>query len=589
MAAAARGVRAPPGLDRPVVSPPPPEPSSGYVERGASTAEDFMVVAAHPEAARVGYEVLAAGGSAVDAAIAVQMVLGLVEPQSSGLGGGGFLVHYDGSRVEVFDGRETAPAAAQPDLFLRKGQPLPFADAAVGGRAVGVPGIVRMLELAHQRHGRLPWRRLLTPAITLAEGGFSVSPRLAALLDSRAAEWLREDPVARAYFFQPDGTPKRAGTRLANPELGETLRELAKHGSAAFYDGPMADEIVRAVTGHPRNPGFLTRTDLAGYRPRERAPLCFAYRTFRVCGAPPPASGVLALGQILGFLANRHLAELRPVPRTFGLEPQPDAVHLLSEAERLAFADRGRYVADPDFVPLPGGSPCGLLHPAYLRRRGRLIGARSMGQALPGEPETCPGPWYDGKPLELPSTSHLSIVDADGNAVSMTSSIESGFGAKIMVRGFLLNNQLTDFAFAPGKPGAYVANRVEPGKRPLSSMAPLLVFQDTTGELFLNVGSPGGSAIINYLAKVLVAVLDWGLDIQTAISLPNFGSRNGPTELERDRVSPELMAALQARGHDLAIEPQTSGLHGIQRIERHGRKMWLGGADPRREGVALGQ
>jgi gamma-glutamyltranspeptidase/glutathione hydrolase len=573
---------------RPAARPAAPEAATGWAEQAGGSAQRYIVAAAHPLAADAGRRMLRAGGSAVDAAIAVQMVLTLVEPQSSGIGGGLFLVHHDGRRVQAYDGRETAPAAATADLFMVDGRPMDFMRGVVGGRAVGVPGTLRALELAHRQHGRLAWKTLFEPAIALAEQGYAVSPRLAALLAEESARGLRDDPEAAAYFHADDGRPLRAGERLRNPALAQVLREIAEHGATAFYDGPIAQDIVARVRGHVRNPGRLAAADLSGYRALERTPLCFDYRAWRVCGMPPPSSGTLAIGQMLGMLADHDLAALAPVPAGFGPEPRADAVHLLSEAGRLAYADRARYVADPDFVALPGGSADALLSRAYLQQRAALIGARSMGRAEAGVPVAPRLSLADDRSAELASTSHVSVADAHGNVLSMTSTIENAFGAQIMVRGFLLNNELTDFSFLPSDDGVPVANRVEPGKRPRSSMAPLLVFDRDDGRLLMSVGSPGGSAIINYVAKVLVGTLDWGLDMQQAIALPNFGSRNGPTELELGRASPALVEALRARGHEVRLIPQTSGLQGIQRIERGGRTTWSGGADPRREGVVLG-
>lgn len=562
----------------------PPEAASGFTPKPGWASQRFMVAAANPLATDAGYQVLKAGGSAVDAAIAVQMVLGLVEPQSSGIGGGAFLLHHDGKTVQAFDGRETAPAEAMPALFMQDGKPMAFMAGVVGGRSVGTPGVLRMLELAHRQHGRLPWASLFQPAIRLAEEGFIVSPRLATLLRGADSQRLREDPQAAALFFQPDGQPVAAGTRLKNPAYAASLRAIAKGGAEAFYTGEIARQIVARVRSHAGNPGVLNTQDLVNYRAKEREPLCFDHRQWRVCGMPPPSSGPLAIAQMLGMLSASGLEQQRPVQRSFGLEPTPDAVHLLSEAGRLAYADRARYVADPDFAPLPGGSPAALLAPDYLRQRAALIGPRSMGRAAPGDPAGNRLAWADDRSPELPSTSHISIVDAQGHALSMTTTIENGFGAQIMAAGFLLNNELTDFSFVPEENGRPVANRVEPGKRPRSSMSPLLVFERNSGRLVMTMGSPGGSAIINYVTKTLVAMTDWGLDAQQAVSLPNFGSRNGPTELEQDRASPELIEALKARGHDVRVIVQTSGLQAIQRTPSG----WFGGADPRREGVAMG-
>ena len=566
-----------------------PEAATGFEVKTGSYASRFMVAAANPLATAAGYQVLQAGGSAVDAAIAVQMVLTLVEPQSSGIGGGLFLMHFDGKKVSAIDGRETAPAAAGPDLFLRDGKPLGFMQAVVGGRSVGTPGVVRALALAHQAHGRLPWSVLFQPAIALAEQGFVVSARLAALLQAPNVRALRDDAQAGAYFFNADGTPKAQGTVLKNPALAKVFRAIATQGPQAFYQGQIADDLVAKVRSHQTNPGLLTQADLQGYQAKVREPLCFDYKAWRVCGMPTPSSGPLAIGQIMGMLESQGLEQFKPQPGPNGLEPHPQAVHLISEAGRLAYADRARYVADTDFVALPGGSAAALLSPAYLRSRGSLIGPRSMGKGEPGDPTGTAVAMADDQSAELPSTSHVSVVDAQGHAVSMTTTIENVFGAQIMVHGFMLNNELTDFSFVPQEGGLPVANRVEPGKRPRSSMAPVFVFERASGALHLVVGSPGGSAIVNYVAKTLIGVLDWGLDVQRAIALPNFGSRNGPTELEKDRTSPELLTALQARGHTVRVIEQTSGLQGIERVVRGGQARWLGGADPRREGVVMGQ
>ncbi|HJV61230.1 MAG TPA: gamma-glutamyltransferase [Albitalea sp.] len=566
-----------------------PEAASGYTEKPGWTAQRFMVAAANPLATDAGYQVLKAGGSAVDAAIAVQMVLGLVEPQSSGIGGGLFLVHYDGKAVQAFDGRETAPAAATPDLFMKDGKPMGFMQGVVGGRSVGVPGTLRALELAHRQHGKLPWKTLFQPAIALAERGFALSPRLHAMLEDDAARTLHFDEAAAAYFLQADGSPKPIGTLLRNPEYAAVLRDIAERGPDAFYRGPLAHDIAAKVHAHPTNPGLLSEADLAGYRAKVREPLCFDYKAWRLCGMPPPSSGALAIGQIMGMLASRRVEASKPVPAPFGLEPNPEAVHLISEADRLAYADRARYVADPDFVPLPGGDAKALLDPAYLAQRGALIGERSMGRAAPGVPTLAALGLANDRSPELPCTSHVSVVDGDGNAIAMTTTIENVFGSQIMVHGFMLNNELTDFSFVPSENGVPVANRVQGGKRPRSSMSPMLVFDRASGALLMSVGSPGGSAIINYTAKVLFATLDWGLDVQQAISLPNFGSRNGPTELEQGRASAALVEALKARGHEVKLITQTSGLQGIQRIERDGRRSWFGGADPRREGIVMGE
>jgi len=514
--------------------------------REAVVAREFMVSAAHPLAAQAGYDMLARGGSAVDAAIAVQMVLGLVEPESSGIGGGAFLLHWSQreQKLRSYDGRETAPKAARSDRFMRDGKPMAFMEAVVGGRSVGVPGVLRMLELAHQRHGRLSWAELFQPAIKAAEEGFPLSPRLHAVLQDE--RFLREDPAARRIYYG-----KTVGDRIVNPEYAATLKALAAQGARAMYEGPIAADMVRAVRAHR---GDITEADVAAYRAKEREPLCGPYRVWRVCSMGPPSSGGVAVLQILGMLERTPFAAA-PAESAQG-------VHYFSEAGRLAYADRARYLGDPAFSTVPLAR---LLSPAYLDARAKLIGERSMRHAMPGDMET--------------GTSHFSIVEANGDAVAMTTTIESGFGSRVMVRGFLLNNELTDFDFTPGGP-----NEVGGGKRPRSSMAPTMVF-DAGGRLVLIVGSPGGSQIINFVAKALVGVLDWKLDIQRAIELPNFGSRNGPTQIERGSRYEALVPALAERGHELRLMEMESGLHGIERTVGG----WRGGADPRREGVAKGR
>ena len=561
-----------------------PEAASGFTAKPGWATSKFAVAAANPLATDAGYQVLRAGGSAVDAAIAVQMVLTLVEPQSSGIGGGAFLLHSNGREVEAFDGRETAPAAADERLFLgADGRPLPFAEAVVGGRSVGVPGTVRLLEVAHRQYGKLPWAALFQPAITLAENGFKVSPRLHTL--ARGDAHLKKDPTAAAYFFQPNGEPLAVGTTLRNPELAAVLRRIAREGSAAFYQGEIAQAIVDKVQKHPTNPGRLTMADLAGYQPKKRAPICHDYRAqsrdYRICGFPPPSSGAIAVGQILGILNHTNAATL---PLENGL-PSAEWLHLYTEAARMAFADRGQYLADPDFVQPPAGSWMSLLDPAYLASRARLIGAQSMKTAQPGTPGQASGRYAPSPEQVEYGTSHISIVDGHGNAIAMTTTIEDQFGARQMVRGFLLNNELTDFSFAPADAqGRPIANRVQPGKRPRSSMAPTLVFDKATGQLVMSGGSPGGALIIHYTAKTLYGVLNWGLDAQRAIDLPNFGSNNGPTTLEQNRFPPATVQALQARGHEVRETDMTSGLQAIQRT----RTGFFGGADPRREGVVMG-
>ena len=569
-----------------------PEGASGYSEKPGWATTKFAVAAANPLATDAGYQVLKAGGSAVDAAIAVQMVLGLVEPQSSGIGGGAFMLHFNGREVQAFDGRETAPAAADEKLFIgADGKPMPFYDAVVGGRAVGVPGTVRMLEMAHRQHGKLAWAKLFEPAITLAEGGFKVSARLNSLLATEVH--LKKDPAAAAYFYRADGSPHPVGATLRNPALADVLRQIASAGSKALLEGDVAQAMVDKVQKHPTNPGKLSLADLAGYQAVQRAPICSDYRAnthdFRICGFPPPSSGAIAVGQILGILGNTNAGAL---PLQDGL-PSADWLHLYTDASRLAFADRAQYLGDPAFVQPPAGDWMSLLDPAYLAERAKLIGqapgAPSMKTAKPGVPagtKTSSAPMPEQ--VEY-GTSHISIVDSQGNAVAMTTTIEDGFGARQMVRGFLLNNELTDFSFAPtDAAGAPIANRVQAGKRPRSSMAPTLVFDKASGALVMSGGSPGGALIIHYTAKTLYGVLNWGLLPQQAINLPNFASLNGPTQLEEKRFPGTTVEALKARGHEVREVNMTSGLQAITRGQAHGEMVWYGGADPRREGVVMG-
>ena len=576
----------------PPAAPITPEGGSGWTDKPGWATEKFAVAAANPLATDAGYQVLKAGGNAIDAAVAVQMVLSLVEPQSSGIGGGAFLLHSSGRELVAWDGRETAPAAATEKLFIgADGKPMPFYDGVVGGRSVGVPGTVRMLEQAHRAHGRLPWAQLIQPAIQLAEQGFQVSPRLNTMLANE--KHLIKDPVAAKYFYDAAGKPWPVGHVLKNPELAEVLRGIAARGSAALLQGPLAQAIVDKVTRHA-NPGQMTLADLANYQPKRRAPLCHdlaaAGKTVEVCGFPPPSSGAIAIGQILGILAQTPGAAMKP--DAAGL-PTADWLHYYTEAARLAFADRAQYVADPDFVQPPAGSWMSLLDPAYLKSRAALIGAQSLKVAQPGQPGALKTGFAPMPEQPEYGTSHISIVDAHGNALAMTTTIEDAFGARQMVKGFLLNNELTDFSFAPtGADGQPIANRVQPGKRPRSSMAPTLVFEKNAdgsrGPLLMSGGSPGGALIIHYTAKTLHGVLNWGLTPQQAINLPNFGSTNGPSLLEEKKFPPATVEALRTRGAEVREMNMTSGLQAITRANVHGKPMWLGGADPRREGVVLG-
>ncbi|WP_082107802.1 gamma-glutamyltransferase [Pseudomonas veronii] len=579
----------------PVNEPPAaPELGSGYrTDLSPRHAAQHMAAAANPLAAEAGREMLRQGGSAIDAAIAMQAVLTLVEPQSSGIGGGAFIMLWDGNRVQAYDGRETAPAGATERLFLKPdGQPMAFSAAQIGGRSVGTPGVLRALELAHKKTGHLPWARLFEPAIRLSEHGFAISPRLHSLI--AADRFIPQSPEMAAYFLNADGTPKATGTLLKNPALAAVFKRIAEEGPDALYHGPIADEIARKVQGH-RNAGSLSEADLAGYAAKERAPLCTDYKRWKICGMPPPSSGGIAIAQILGTLQALQardprlaIAPMTPLKSASpaGLEPTPEAVHLIAEAGRLAFADRALYVADADFVPVP---VAGLVAPDYLAQRAALIGERSLGIAQPGQPAGIQVAYApDRSPLRI-STSQVVAVDDQGGAVSMTTTVESAFGSHLMVQGFVLNNQMTDFSFIPEENGQPVANRVQPGKRPRSAMAPTLVFDRHSGELLAALGSPGGSQIIEYVSKSLVAMLDWQLDPQAAISLPNFGSRNGATELETGLFSPALKQALRDKGHALSEIEMTSGIQAIVRTrDAQGKVTLSGGADPRREGEALG-
>src|SRR5215471_10081188 len=557
-----------------------PEVASGWTAKKAVTSKRDMVAAANPLAVEAGYQILREGGNAVDAAVAIQMVLNLVEPQSSGIGGGTFILFHNGRNglLTTYDGRETAPAAAKPDRFLGpEGKPLLFFDAVVGGKSVGVPGTLRALELAHRQYGKLPWAQLFDPAIELAERGFAVSARLSASIVGEKGR-LRQDRV-HAYFFNADGSPLAVGQTLKNPAFAATLKRVAAEGADALYKGSIAADIVETVRSAASNPGDMTEADLAGYKAKVREPVCGRYRAWRVCGMPPPSSGGITVLQILGALEPFDM-------RAVGAESLM-SVHLFSEAGRLAYADRDRYLADPDFVVAPSG----LTDPAYLRQRSALIKLdASMGRAAPGVPpvmaskKAARADYGVYNALEYPSTSHISIVDRYGNALSMTTSIEWAFGSHLMTSGgFLLNNQLTDFSFMPFEDGKPVANRIEPGKRPRSSMAPTIVYDDK-GRIYVVTGSAGGPAIINDVAKVLLGVLDWNLDPQAAVDLPNVGSRNGPTELERNTPATTLEPKLRALGHETRLVIDTSGLSMIMRRNDG----WIAGTDPRREGAAMG-
>ncbi|MBY0319957.1 MAG: gamma-glutamyltransferase [Reyranella sp.] len=521
-----------------------------------------MVAAANPMAVEAGLDALRRGGTAIDAAIAVQMVLGVVEPQASGIGGGGFLLHYDGATgaIEVYDGRETAPAGASPTMFLgADGKPIGMMAAVVSGISVGVPGAIAMLELAHKEHGKLPWASLFQPAIDKAREGFATPPRLAGWLQRMPTA----DPDIRAVYFNADGAPKKQGERIVNPALADTLQLIAEQGPRAFYEGDIAREMIERVHKHVR-PGTLSLVDLADYKPMKREPVCGPYRVWIVCGMPPPSSGGIAILQVLGLLEPFELWKGKP--------DDLRSLHLIAEASRLAFADRNRYVGDPAFVQVP---VAGLLSPAYLAERRKLMSPdRSMGVVGPGVP-----PGYVER-----GTSHMTIVDRWGNAVSFTTTIEAPFGSHIMVRGFLLNNELTDFSAVPEMDGRPVANRVEPGKRPRSSMSPTFIL-DRDRKLFAALGSAGGARIIGDTLQAVIGLLDWDMSMQEAIAQPRLINMNSPTELEAGTPIAAQADALRALGDEVQVRRHDGGLSGIRRAGDG----WQGGADPRRDGVAIGE
>lgn len=543
-------------------------------EHRRGDAQEFMVAVAHPLAAQAGYDILVKGGSAVDAAIAVETVLTLVEPQSSGIGGGAFLVHFDADKhlVETFDGRETAPASATPNMFMgADGKPMSWQKAATGGLSVGIPGVFRMLELAHSKHGVLPWEHLLSTAIDLAENGFEVTPRLARLLAGDSE--MPSIPGTQDYFY-PGGKPLREGAILKNPEYARVLRSVAQDGAAAFYSGEIAQGIASTVSNAPLNPTSMTVEDIASYQAKERPPVCAPYREYRVCGMGPPSSGGILVAQVLGMLSHFDLPSMEPF--------SAEAVHLLIEASRLAFADRALYVGDSDFVPVPVR---GLIDQTYLKQRAKLIDPKDrIENATAGRAGQHAWQWSpDSDPEKGVSTTHFSVRDRYGNTVSMTASIERPYGAKIMSQGVLLNNELTDFSFRPTNKGRHVANAVAPGKRPRSTMSPTIVL-DGNGAVVLAIGSPGGSRIAGYTIKAILGVLDWNMHVADAIAAPNIVSRGGPVDIEADTPAVGLKSALEALGHEVRIIGMNSGLHGIH-VTSAGL---FGGADPRREGVVLG-
>jgi gamma-glutamyltranspeptidase/glutathione hydrolase len=552
-----------------------PEGESGFAPKPLVKAENHMIVAAHPLAAEAGLTMLRDGGSAIDAGIAAQMVLTLVEPQSSGIGGGAFMLYWEAAAKTLtsYDGREKAPMGATPELFLdENGSPLSRPGAMRSGLSVGVPGVLAALKLVHDEYGKLPWAALFQPAIKLARDGFQVSPRLSKMLSSAGADSFA--PSASDYFFDADGRPHQPGFTLKNPQLADTFEIVARDGADAFYEGAIATDIAKAVQNDPRQPGTLSIEDMKNYRAVPRAPLCVPYRGRNVCGAGPPSSGAVAVGQVL------RLVE----PFDLGATPfTPEAAHVIAEAERLAYADRARYLADPDFVPVPLE---GLLDQDYLAGRRALIDkTRAQDKVEPGKPPVVPPSAFGrDRTKERGGTSQVSVVDGAGDAFSLTTSIEHAFGARTMVRGFLLNNQLTDFSFLPkdalGRP---IANRVQPGKRPRSSMDPTMVF-GKDGALEFVLGSPGGPGIILFNLKTLFALIDWQMNAADAAALFNFGSTQDVVLMEPDAKWDALADELEALGHKVRRFPLTSGEH-IIAVTEDGLE---GGADPRREGVALG-
>lgn len=553
-----------------------PEAETGRTVNEITYANNYMVSAANPTAVDAGLAVLREGGSAIDAAIAVQAMLTLVEPQSSGIGGGAFIIYWDNAdkQLHTIDARETAPMAATPELFLDQDGTAPrWLEAVVGGRSVGTPGVMRGLELAHQEWGRLPWQRLFNESIAQAEQGFTVSARLAQLIKMEINPGLANMPVARDYFF-PNGKPLQAGDLLKNTELAATLRAMAEQGADALYTGDIAEDIVAAVQNAAIQPGVLALNDLERYQPVFRDPVCGPYRVYTICSMGPPSSGGITMVQTMALLEPFELHTLDG--------NSEEALHFFTQASRLAFADRNRYIADEDFVEVPMAA---LLAPEYIAERVALIGGIDMGHAEAGTIEQLLR--ADDQSPEFPNTSHISIIDQYGNAVSMTTTIEMGFGSTVMVRGFLLNNQLTDFSLVPEVDGVLVANRVEPGKRPRSSMSPAIVF-DEDGELLHVVGSPGGPRIINYVTQTMIGLLDWNMNMQEAIDMPRITNMNGVTSLEAGTAIESYQEILEARGHNVEVRALNSGLHGITLRKAQTEYRLEGGADPRREGAAKG-
>jgi gamma-glutamyltranspeptidase/glutathione hydrolase len=551
-----------------------PEADTGKTVKKAFESKEYMVVAANPYASWAGKQILEKGGSAIDAAIAIQAMLTLVEPQSSGIGGGAFILYWDNKnkKLHTFDGRETAPQKATPYIFVEDGEPMRWIDAVVGGKAVGVPGVLKALEMAHKEFGKLKWRDLFEDTISTSRQGFTVSPRLEMLIKLDIHPGLNNFVNSQNYF-KPNGVPLKQGSIQKNEVLANTLLKIAHHGTEYFYKGELAEKIAEAARTTIINPGFMTADDLARYEAKKRPPICGTYRSKKICGMAPPSSGGISVYQILKMLEHYELQKYGPSSKEF--------IHLFSQSSALAFADRNQYVADTDFTNLPAVS---LINSAYLSERAKRVGLdKPFTKAEAGKPymNVMVG---DDQTSELPSTSHFSIVDKDGNAISMTTSIEFMFGSGVMVEGFLLNNQLTDFSLSPSKNGYQALNRVEPNKRPRSSMSPTMMF-NAEGDLELIIGSPGGSRIIDYVAQTIINVVDFDMDIQEAINAPRTTNRNDYTALEKGTVLPKLQVELEMQGHDVRVLDLNSGLHGIQLIDGK----LIGGADPRREGVAVGR
>jgi gamma-glutamyltranspeptidase/glutathione hydrolase len=554
-----------------------PESATGLQKSIATSHHKSLVVTAHPLATKAGLNILKKGGTASDAAVAIQAMLTLVEPQSSGIGGGAFLLYWDqtAKKLHAYDGRETAPFNADEQLFYHDNQPMTWVDALVGGRSVGTPGVLKMLELAHNKHGILSWKGLFKDAISTSQQGFDVTPRLHKLIASGINPGLDRYPEAKNYFFLDDGSPLPIGFRRTNPDLADSLTLIAEQGSVAFYTGSIASSLAQRVRSVEDNPGRLTTDDLAQYQAQERDPICLPYQIYTVCGFPPPTSGGVTVLQIIKLLEHTDFAQFDP--------NSAQAKHLFTQASRLAFADRGRYLADSDFVEVPVNE---LLQTTYLKQRASQINKiKDAGKVQPGNPPGITLSQADDLSPELPSTSHFVVVDQWGNAVSMTSSIEMAFGSTLMVGGFLLNNQLTDFSFTSESQGKLIANRVQPGKRPRSSMSPFMIF-DAEGNLYAAIGSPGGSRIINYVAESLLMMLNTALPLQEAINQPHVSNRNGLTELEARTGAEELAPQLEAMGHQVKIRDLNSGLHAFRRMP-DGR--WESGVDNRREGLSLGE